>query len=221
MLLRLLALTLAITGANAYVAPACLTTKKVTALCATSDRREFSACAASALVGISLTPLPAFAAKKGAGGCLAGTNPASGYTVGVFEHSTPDFKKWHKVLDGFGKDLLSVYPPECKVIREVRHSESISEEFVFVINAIIITEIIPGLCEDLHRRRRLRPRLPRIREFWPKGRDRLLRREEVSYHQEWTRRGMDYWEMACELLHSFSLPRQGGEVCLEKSRGKF
>jgi len=24
--------------------------------------------------------------------------------------------KWHKVLEGFGSDLLSGYPPECKII---------------------------------------------------------------------------------------------------------
>ena len=30
----------------------------------------------------------------------------------------PALAKWHKVLEGFGSDLLSAYPPECKVIDE-------------------------------------------------------------------------------------------------------
>ena len=34
------------------------------------------------------------------------------------EHDTPSFKAWHKVLEGFGDDLLSAYPPECKVVDE-------------------------------------------------------------------------------------------------------
>ena len=55
--------------------------------------------------------------------CLPGTNPASalggpGYTIGILEHDTPSFAAWHKVLEGFGDDLLSAYPPECKVIDE-------------------------------------------------------------------------------------------------------
>ena len=54
---------------------------------------------------------------------LKGTYPADTkglYTVGVFEHSTPHFKDWHKVLDGFGPDLLTnAYPPDCNVSREI------------------------------------------------------------------------------------------------------
>jgi len=133
MLFRILvaAATLTLTGTHAFV-PITLRSASPTslrAICSASptalramddaaSRREFSTIAASALVGMTLQPLPAFAANQK--GCLPGTNPASGYTVGVFEHATPNFKKWHKVIDGFGKDFpFSVIPPECKAIREV------------------------------------------------------------------------------------------------------
>ena len=49
---------------------------------------------------------------------LASETGTHGYTVGIFEHATPDWNKWHDILKGFGPDLLSVYPPEAKVIRE-------------------------------------------------------------------------------------------------------
>ena len=32
--------------------------------------------------------------------------------------ATPDFGKWHKVVEGAGRDLLSIYPPETQVIRQ-------------------------------------------------------------------------------------------------------
>ena len=38
---------------------------------------------------------------------------------GIFEHSTPDFSSWHKILEGFippDGNLLAIYPPETKVI---------------------------------------------------------------------------------------------------------
>ena len=38
--------------------------------------------------------------------------------ISAQEHDTPSFAAWHKVLEGFGSDLLSAYPPECKVIDE-------------------------------------------------------------------------------------------------------
>ena len=38
--------------------------------------------------------------------------------ISAQEHDTPSFAAWHKVLEGFGDDLLSAYPPECKVIDE-------------------------------------------------------------------------------------------------------
>ena len=40
------------------------------------------------------------------------------WSISAQEHDTPSFAKWHKVLEGFGSDLLSAYPPECKVIDE-------------------------------------------------------------------------------------------------------
>ena len=39
-------------------------------------------------------------------------------SISAQEHDTPSFAAWHKVLEGFGSDLLSAYPPECKVIDE-------------------------------------------------------------------------------------------------------
>ena len=39
-------------------------------------------------------------------------------SISAQEHDTPSFAKWHKILEGFGSDLLSAYPPECKVIDE-------------------------------------------------------------------------------------------------------
>ena len=39
-------------------------------------------------------------------------------SISAQEHDTPSFAKWHKVLEGFGSDLLSAYPPECKVVDE-------------------------------------------------------------------------------------------------------
>jgi len=116
MQLRLVAVSLAFGSAYGFSPLPSCTSSSLT-LNVEAGRREFSAAAASALVGMSLAPLPSFAASK-IKGCLPGTNPTSGYTVGVFEHCTPNFKDWHKQLDGFGKDLLSVYPPECKVVRE-------------------------------------------------------------------------------------------------------
>ena len=38
--------------------------------------------------------------------------------ISAQEHDTPSFAAWHKVLESFGSDLLSAYPPECKVIDE-------------------------------------------------------------------------------------------------------
>ena len=62
--------------------------------------------------------LPAHAKKSL---CLPGTNSAKalggpGYTIGILEHDTPSFAAWHKVLEGFGSDLQSGYPSECKII---------------------------------------------------------------------------------------------------------
>ena len=37
-------------------------------------------------------------------------------SISAQEHDTPSFAKWHKVLEGFGSDLLSGYPSECKII---------------------------------------------------------------------------------------------------------
>ena len=39
-------------------------------------------------------------------------------SISAQEHDTPSFAAWHKVLESFGSDLLSAYPPECKVIDE-------------------------------------------------------------------------------------------------------
>ena len=36
--------------------------------------------------------------------------------ISAQEHDTPSFAAWHKVLEGFGSDLLSGYPSECKII---------------------------------------------------------------------------------------------------------
>ena len=38
------------------------------------------------------------------------------WSISAQEHDTPSFAKWHKVLEGFGSDLLSGYPAECKII---------------------------------------------------------------------------------------------------------
>ena len=86
------------------------------------SRRDLLSTSAAAGVGLGLGPLPAVA-KGSKALCLPGYNLASetgtnGYTVGIFEHATPDWNKWHDILKGFGPDLLSVYPPEAKVIRE-------------------------------------------------------------------------------------------------------
>ena len=40
------------------------------------------------------------------------------WSTSAQEHDTPSFAKWHNVLEGFGSDLLSASPPECKVIDE-------------------------------------------------------------------------------------------------------
>ena len=82
-------------------------------------RRDLLAGGAAAAASTLL--VPEAIAKKPL--CLPGTNPASalggpGYTIGILEHDTPSFKAWHKVIEGIGSDLLSVYPPECKVIDE-------------------------------------------------------------------------------------------------------
>ena len=82
-------------------------------------RRDLLAGGAAAAASTLL--VPEALAKKPL--CLPGTNPAKalggpGYTIGILEHDTPSFAKWHKVLEGFGSDLLSAYPPECKVIDE-------------------------------------------------------------------------------------------------------
>ena len=82
-------------------------------------RRDLLAGGAAAAASTLL--VPEAIAKKPL--CLPGTNPAKalggpGYTIGILEHDTPSFAKWHKVLEGFGSDLLSAYPPECKVIDE-------------------------------------------------------------------------------------------------------
>ena len=79
-----------------------------------------SVLAGGAAAAGSLIVPPALAKKPL---CLPGTNPAKalggpGYTIGILEHDTPSFKAWHKVIEGIGSDLLSVYPPECKVIDE-------------------------------------------------------------------------------------------------------
>ena len=82
-------------------------------------RRDLLAGGAAAAASSLL--VPEAIAKKPL--CLPGTNSAKalggpGYTIGILEHDTPSFKAWHKVLEGFGDDLLSAYPPECKVIDE-------------------------------------------------------------------------------------------------------
>ena len=82
-------------------------------------RRDLLAGGAAAAASTLL--VPEALAKKPL--CMPGTNPAKalggpGYTIGILEHDTPSFAKWHKVLEGFGSDLLSAYPPECKVIDE-------------------------------------------------------------------------------------------------------
>jgi hypothetical protein len=80
-------------------------------------RRDLLAGGAAAAASTLL--VPEALAKKPL--CLPGTNSAKalggpGYTIGILEHDTPSFAKWHKVLEGFGSDLLSGYPSECKII---------------------------------------------------------------------------------------------------------
>ena len=80
-------------------------------------RRDLLAGGAAAAASTLL--VPEAIAKKPL--CLPGTNPAKalggpGYTIGILEHDTPSFAAWHKVLEGFGSDLLSGYPSECKII---------------------------------------------------------------------------------------------------------
>ena len=80
-------------------------------------RRDLLAGGAAAAASSLL--VPEAIAKKPL--CLPGTNSAKalggpGYTIGILEHDTPSFAKWHKVLEGFGSDLLSGYPPECKIV---------------------------------------------------------------------------------------------------------
>ncbi len=80
-------------------------------------RRDLLAGGAAAAASSLL--VPEAIAKKPL--CLPGTNSAKalggpGYTIGILEHDTPSFAKWHKVLEGFGSDLLSGYPSECKII---------------------------------------------------------------------------------------------------------
>ena len=96
----------------------CATALRVTPTMVQHPRRSVLAGGAAA-AGSLIVP-PALAKKPL---CLPGTNPAKalggpGYTIGILEHDTPSFKAWHKVIEGIGSDLLSVYPPECKVIDE-------------------------------------------------------------------------------------------------------
>ena len=82
-------------------------------------RRDLLAGGAAAAASTLL--VPEAIAKKPL--CLPGTHSAKalggpGYTIGILEHDTPSFKAWHKVIEGIGSDLLSVYPPECKVVDE-------------------------------------------------------------------------------------------------------
>ena len=93
----------------------CATALRVTPTMVQQPRRAVLAGGAAAAGSLIL---PAHAKKPL---CLPGTNSAKalggpGYTIGILEHDTPSFAKWHKVLEGFGSDLLSGYPSECKII---------------------------------------------------------------------------------------------------------
>jgi hypothetical protein len=93
----------------------CATALRVTPTMVQHPRRSVLAGGAAAAGSLIL---PAHAKKPL---CLPGTNSAKalggpGYTIGILEHDTPSFAAWHKVLEGFGSDLLSGYPSECKII---------------------------------------------------------------------------------------------------------
>jgi hypothetical protein len=116
----MIAFALTLVAANAFQAPPAISPTTALESTDVTRRRILGTPAAAGLLSIT-DPLPALAAKQPR--CMPGTFPGSDLgipatTIAMFEHDTPSYASWHKVLQSFGKDLLSVYPPEMKVIDE-------------------------------------------------------------------------------------------------------